>query len=74
MNNIQAVFIDRDGTIGGTGHFIHPKDFSLYPFSMEDLKLLKNQNIKMFAFTNQNRISKNQATITEFQEQFSPLF
>ncbi|MET3697587.1 histidinol-phosphate phosphatase family protein/HAD superfamily hydrolase (TIGR01662 family) [Bacillus oleivorans] len=70
MDKIQAVFVDRDGTIGGTGHFIHPKDFSLYPFSMEALKLLKNQNIKMFAFTNQNRISKNQATIREFQEQF----
>lgn len=24
---LQAVFIDRDGTIGGTGHFIHPNEF-----------------------------------------------
>ncbi|HWO76613.1 MAG TPA: HAD-IIIA family hydrolase [Bacillus sp. (in: firmicutes)] len=70
MNNIQAVFIDRDGTIGGTGHFIHPKDFSLYPFSIEAFKLLKDHDINMFAFTNQHRISKNQATIREFQEQF----
>jgi histidinol phosphatase-like enzyme len=26
--NYQAVFIDRDGTIGGTGHFIHPSNFT----------------------------------------------
>lgn len=25
--DVQAVFMDRDGTIGGTGHFIHPRDF-----------------------------------------------
>jgi hypothetical protein len=23
LQSIQAVFVDRDGTIGGTGHFIH---------------------------------------------------
>lgn len=33
--NVQAVFIDRDGTIGGTGHFIHPRDFRLYPNAQE---------------------------------------
>lgn len=32
FKKIQAVFIDRDGTIGGTGNFIHPKEFQLYPF------------------------------------------
>lgn len=25
MNKPEAVFIDRDGTIGGTGHFLHPR-------------------------------------------------
>ncbi|GIP29348.1 hypothetical protein J23TS9_44780 [Paenibacillus sp. J23TS9] len=28
---IEAVFIDRDGTIGGNGHFIHPNHFELFP-------------------------------------------
>lgn len=40
---IQAVFIDRDGTIGGTGNFIHLKEFQLYPFSAAALNLLKSK-------------------------------
>lgn len=41
--DIQAVFMDRDGTIGGTGHFIHPRDFALYPMAQEAIHLLKRQ-------------------------------
>lgn len=71
MNNkLQAVFIDRDGTIGGTGHFIHPKDFTPYPFSKEALDLLKEKGIKTFACTNQHRISKDEATIEDFINEF----
>lgn len=68
--HLQAVFIDRDGTIGGTGHFIHPKDFRPFPFTMPALKMLKENNIQMFACTNQHRISKGQATIEEFHNEF----
>ena len=68
--SIQAVFVDRDGTIGGDGHFIHPSNFTLYPFSQSALNMLKEQGIKLFAFTNQHRISLGEATISEFQEQF----
>ncbi|MBB4822924.1 histidinol-phosphate phosphatase family protein [Sporosarcina luteola] len=70
MGKIQGVFIDRDGTIGGTGHFIHPRDFSLYPFSRKAFSLLREHNIKMFACTNQHRISKGQASIKEFRDEF----
>lgn len=71
MNNkLQAVFIDRDGTIGGTGHFIHPKDFTPYPFSKEALDLLKEKGIKTFACTNQHRISRDEATIEDFINEF----
>jgi histidinol phosphatase-like enzyme len=55
--NIEAVFVDRDGTIGGTGHFIHPKYFSPFSFSRAALQILKDKNIKTFACTNQHRIS-----------------
>ncbi|MFC4408905.1 HAD-IIIA family hydrolase [Chungangia koreensis] len=68
---IDAVFIDRDGTIGGTGHFIHPSDFKPYPFSLEANDLLKEAGIKVFALTNQHRISRGQATIDEFLEEFA---
>lgn len=68
--NVEAVFIDRDGTIGGTGHFIHPRDFTLYSFSKTAFQILKDNNIKMFACTNQHRISKGEATIDEFYNEF----
>lgn len=70
MKPLQAVFIDRDGTIGGTGHFIHPRDFTLFEGSAEAIAMLKKTGLLVFAFTNQHRISRQQATKKEFQEQF----
>lgn len=64
------MFVDRDGTIGGSGHFIHPKDFTPYSFSKSALQLLKDNNIKMFACSNQHRISRGEATIEEFYNEF----
>ncbi|RAV05531.1 HAD-IIIA family hydrolase [Paenibacillus sp. YN15] len=69
--NVQAVFVDRDGTIGGTGHFIHPRDFVLFPMAQEAIHLLKSNGIRVFAFTNQYRISRGQATVQEFEDQFT---
>ncbi|WP_430791460.1 HAD-IIIA family hydrolase [Virgibacillus flavescens] len=69
-DEIQAVFIDRDGTIGGTGHFIHPNDFTAYPFSQSAFNLLKENNIKTFAITNQHRISRGEATVSDFYQEF----
>lgn len=68
--DIQAVFMDRDGTIGGTGHFIHPRDFALYPMAQEAIHLLKANTIPVFAVTNQYRISRGEATVADFEEQF----
>ncbi|MDF2699843.1 MAG: hypothetical protein K0Q49_1399 [Haloplasmataceae bacterium] len=67
---IEAVFIDRDGTLGGNGHFIHPKNFELYPFSKTALELLKNNRIKIYAFTNQHRISKGEVSLNDFLVEF----
>ncbi len=66
----QAVFVDRDGTIGGSGHFVHPRDFTPYPRSLEALKTLRKWGITMFAFTNQHRICRGEATVQEFREEF----
>ncbi|RIX50291.1 HAD-IIIA family hydrolase [Paenibacillus nanensis] len=68
--HLQAVFIDRDGTIGGNGHFIHPKDFRLFEDAQLAIDLLKAAGLQVFAFTNQYRISRGEATIQEFEEQF----
>ncbi|MCO7125879.1 HAD-IIIA family hydrolase [Sporolactobacillus shoreicorticis] len=70
MTEIQAVFIDRDGTIGGTGHFIHPHDFKPYTYSKDAIHLLKAHGIPLFACTNQWRISKSQAAMDDFCEEF----
>src|SRR5690625_3049842 len=71
LRDIEAVFIDRDGTIGGDGHFIHPSDFKPYPFSKAALERLKENNMKRFACTNQRRISRGEATLRDFQREFS---
>ena len=70
IQDIEAVFIDRDGTIGGTGHFIHPSNFLPYSFTEAALSLLRERGIKTIALTNQHRISKGQAAIEEFQKEF----
>ena len=72
-DGLQAVFIDRDGTIGGNGHFVHPKNFIPFSFSKEALKKLKNHNIRIFALTNQHRISKGEATVEDFRREFDEL-
>ncbi len=66
---IDAVFIDRDGTIGGNCSVIYPGEFKMYPFSVQAIRLLKNLNIKIFAFTNQPGISRGESTVYEFEKE-----
>jgi histidinol-phosphate phosphatase family protein len=66
---INAVFIDRHGTIGGDCSITYLGKFKLYPFSEEAIRLLKNLNIKVFAFTNQPGISKGESTVYEFEKE-----
>lgn len=73
MTKPQAVFVDRDGTVGGTGHFIHPKDFTPYPFSQLALNMLREAGIRIFALTNQHRISRGEATVYDFEKEFTSL-
>lgn len=70
MAKVEAAFIDRDGTIGGTGHFIHPRDFQLYDGVQTAIRKLKEAGVKVFAFTNQHRIARGEATVEEFRRQF----
>ncbi|AKN29790.1 hypothetical protein Ccar_02565 [Clostridium carboxidivorans P7] len=66
---IDAVFIDRDGTIGGGCSAVYPGEFELYPFAKEAIKLLKSLGIKIFAFTNQPGISRGESTIQDFERE-----
>lgn len=59
---MKAVFLDRDGTIGGTGGGIHPFEFSLYEFAPKAIKSLNEIGIKVFLFTNQTRVGRGYFT------------
>ncbi|MBS8263670.1 HAD-IIIA family hydrolase [Mesobacillus boroniphilus] len=67
MLNIQAVFIDRDGTLGGSDKVIYPGDFELYPGVQESIKLLKDNNILVYSFTNQPGIANGEAAVGQFE-------
>lgn len=70
-NIIQAVFIGRDGTIGGSDEVIYPGDFKLFPFSKKSFTRLRNAGVPIFAFTNQPGISRGDATIGDFQDELT---
>lgn len=69
--NIKAVFIDRDGTIGGSDEVVFPGAFELFPYSARSFKLLKNAGISIFSFTNQPGISRGEAQINDFQDELT---
>ncbi|WP_047982466.1 HAD-IIIA family hydrolase [Ornithinibacillus contaminans] len=71
MVSIEAVFLDRDGTIGGDGHFKHPRDFELYPYSAEAFRILREKGLKLFSFTNQHRIGRGEVSINDFKKEFN---
>lgn len=62
----EAVFLDRDGTIGGDHTIHYPGDFQLFPFTYEGIKELKSCGVKIFSFTNQPGISQQLATKEDF--------
>jgi len=67
---IQAIFFDRDGVIGGDGHFTHPKNFRPYESAYKAFEILEATGIKKYSFTNQYRIALNQATLEDFIHEF----
>lgn len=52
MKEIQAIFLDRDGTIGREDEVIFPKDFTLYSNAIIAIEKLLDMNIPLFSFTN----------------------
>ena len=66
LKKVQAVFIDRDGTMGGDTDITYPDKFVLYPFTQKAIKILKKNGIRVFAFTNQPGISVGEATEEDF--------
>lgn len=73
IKEIQAIFIDRDGTIGGADEVIYPCEFTPFPFVRKSLNLLKKNGKLIFSFTNQPGISRKEANISDFEEELSSL-
>ena len=67
---MRAVFLDRDGTIGGTGGGMHPFEFSMYNDAPKAIRLLNELGIKVFLFTNQTRVGRGYFTEKELLEGF----
>jgi D-glycero-D-manno-heptose 1,7-bisphosphate phosphatase len=64
---IEAVFVDRDGTINvEKGYIYKPEDFELIPGSIDALRLLTRHKIKVFIITNQAGIAKGYYTENQF--------
>lgn len=63
----KAIFIDRDGTIGGADKIVYPGEFQLYPFVEESLSKLEKLGTPIFSFTNQPGISRGEATKKDFE-------
>lgn len=61
-----AVFLDRDGTIGGHGGGILPEDFTLYDYSAKAIQKLNEAGIKVFLLTNQSWIGSHTFTEDRF--------
>ncbi|UOR10570.1 HAD-IIIA family hydrolase [Halobacillus amylolyticus] len=66
---MKAIFLDRDGTLGGSDQIEYPGDFSLYPGVQEKLQIVQVEGIKLFSFTNQPGIAKGLATMESFREE-----
>lgn len=65
-DDLQAIFLDRDGTIGGSDVVEYPGEFKLFTYTAEVIKQLKVKGIQVFSFTNQPGISRAEATEDEF--------
>jgi histidinol-phosphate phosphatase family protein len=68
---LQAVFLDRDGTIGGSDVVEYPGEFELFSYTDGIIKELKARNIRVFSFTNQPGISRSLAKEEDFVEELS---
>ncbi len=67
MNRVKAVFLDRDGTINYERNYVHKiEDFELIPGTLEALRLLTDNEIKIYIITNQAGIARGYFTEEQF--------
>ena len=67
-----AAFIDFQGTLGGSG-IDDIRSLEFYPFSIEAIKLLNDNNVLVIGITNQSHISKGELSVEEYQQKLGQL-
>lgn len=65
----KAVFIDRDGTLGGGAGVVYPADFVPYDGALDALKTLRKSGYLLLAFTNQPDVARGLAKEEDFTRQ-----
>ena len=67
--SMQAVFIDKDGTMGGSGQSEVPREFSFFNDTKEAVRRLKDKGLYAFALTNQAVVARGMTTLEQIKSQ-----
>ncbi len=70
---MKAVFIDRDGTLGGDFRIEYPQDYYHYEGTREAIALLNENGFTPFAFTNQSCIARKKDGGYDFAAEFKDI-
>jgi D-glycero-D-manno-heptose 1,7-bisphosphate phosphatase len=69
----KAAFLDLQGTLGGTG-VDDISTFDFYPFSIDAIKKLNQNDILAIVITNQSNISRGYITQKDFDDKMKMLY
>ena len=70
---MRAVFIDRDGTMGGNYTVEYPQDYQAFPGTKEAFSLLKRHHFFPMVFTNQSCIARGKDRGYNFAAEFTEI-
>lgn len=71
MMRMKAVFIDRDGTIGGTDQVEYPGEMKLFPSTEQLIQQLKDLGYLVYSFTNQPDVSRGKVMEVDFVKELT---
>jgi len=67
-----AAFLDLQGTLGGNG-LDNINTFEFFPFSIEAIRKLNENNILVIVITNQSGIEKGELTLKEYEDSLNKI-
>lgn len=70
---MKAVFIDRDGTMGGGYNVEYPTDYTAFDFTKESFEMLKENGYTPIVFTNQSCIARGKDGGYNFADEFEKI-